>query len=474
MLTRLQVNGFKNLVDVDVRFGPLTCLAGPNGAGKSNLFDAILFLSELADKPFTEAARSIRGGESPGGLFSAQGDGRIQLTAEMIIPNEGEDEFGQRTKASASFVRYELELALRSEHDHPGNGAIRLQREALTPVSEPRTQDRLGFPYTREWRESAIPRSRRRAAFISTDAEQAIVKLPLDGMPGRPTTLPIATLPRTVLSSSQNADRNPTAVLVRQEMRSWRVLQLEPSSMRSPDDLWTEGPMTVTGAHIPATLYRIASQAGDQEQVYATTSNRLAELVPGVRRIWIDRDEGRRILTLKMEDRYGLALPANVLSDGTLRFIALTVLQQDPLETGLICLEEPENGIHPERVGAMLELLGDIAIDTENVVSPGNPLRQIIINTHSPVVAKLVGEGELLFASLRSGRLGSRRISKFSLACLGSTWRAEGGAETIPRGRILAYLAGVSEDEEEGGRRRGNRVMDRFHSYPRSAASATS
>lgn len=28
MLTRLQVRGFKNLVDVDVRFGPFTCIAG--------------------------------------------------------------------------------------------------------------------------------------------------------------------------------------------------------------------------------------------------------------------------------------------------------------------------------------------------------------------------------------------------------------------------------------------------------------
>ena len=40
MLTRLKVNGFKNLVDVDVRFGPFTCLAGVNEVGKSNLFDA--------------------------------------------------------------------------------------------------------------------------------------------------------------------------------------------------------------------------------------------------------------------------------------------------------------------------------------------------------------------------------------------------------------------------------------------------
>ena len=60
MLTRLKVNGFKNLVNVDVRFGPFTCIAGANGVGKSNLFDAIMFLSALAEKPFLDAAKSVR------------------------------------------------------------------------------------------------------------------------------------------------------------------------------------------------------------------------------------------------------------------------------------------------------------------------------------------------------------------------------------------------------------------------------
>ena len=60
MLTRLKVSGFKNLVGVDVRFGAFTCIAGANGIGKSNLFDAIKFLSTLADLPLIEAALSVR------------------------------------------------------------------------------------------------------------------------------------------------------------------------------------------------------------------------------------------------------------------------------------------------------------------------------------------------------------------------------------------------------------------------------
>jgi AAA15 family ATPase/GTPase len=60
MLTRLKVSGFKNLVDVDVHFGPFTCVAGANAVGKSNLFDAIHFLSALSDRPLIDAALSVR------------------------------------------------------------------------------------------------------------------------------------------------------------------------------------------------------------------------------------------------------------------------------------------------------------------------------------------------------------------------------------------------------------------------------
>ncbi|HEU0072811.1 MAG TPA: ATP-binding protein [Dehalococcoidia bacterium] len=477
MLTRLQVRGFKNLVDVDVRFGPFTCVAGPNGVGKSNLFDAILFLSELADKPFVEAARNVRGGDRPEDLFSAHGDKRMSIAAEMVIRGSGEDEFRQRAEASATFVRYELELSLRPSSEGRLKQRFRLEREDLSYISKSEAKRSIAFPHKQEWRESVVRPSSRRTPFISTDLEKGIVNLHADRMQfseksrrggGKPAAYPAETLPRTALSSAQNAEETRTAVLVRKEMRNWRLLQLEPSAMREPDDFQSEDWMTVTGAHIPATLYRIASSLADAEhegRIYATTANRLAELVEGVRTIRVDRDDTRQALSLMMTDRYGLELPASALSDGTMRFIALTVLQQDPSETGVICLEEPENGIHPERIEAMLRLLNDIAVDVESPVSDENPLRQIIINTHSPIVARLVGDGDLLFASVRSRRVDRRRVPELGLACLDSTWRSESGMETIPIGKVMAYLQGVTdtEGEDETSQLRRRRVMDRFH-----------
>jgi len=99
MLTRLKVSGFKNLVDVDVYFGPFTCIAGVNGVGKSNLFDAIKFLSALADRSLIEAALSVRdeGGRTGDvrSLFHRVGDEydpAMSFEVEMIVPREGLDD----------------------------------------------------------------------------------------------------------------------------------------------------------------------------------------------------------------------------------------------------------------------------------------------------------------------------------------------------------------------------------------------
>src|SRR5437660_8432577 len=118
MLTRLKVSGFKNLIDVDVRFGPFTCVAGVNAVGKSNLFDAIRFLSSLADRTLIDAALSVRDevGKTADlrSLFHCVGnehESKMSFEAEMIVPREGLDDLGQKAIAATTFLRYHITLA---------------------------------------------------------------------------------------------------------------------------------------------------------------------------------------------------------------------------------------------------------------------------------------------------------------------------------------------------------------------------
>ena len=101
---------------------------------------------------------------------------------------------------------------------------------------------------------------------------------------------------------------------------------------------------------------------------------------------------------MELTESGGVTIPARSLSEGTLRFLALCVLLEDPSVTGLLCMEEPENGIHPANIGAMVSLVRDLAVDASDAPGPDNPFREVIINTHSPYVVQLVDPQDLLFA----------------------------------------------------------------------------
>lgn len=396
MLTRLHVKGFKSLSDAEVRFGPFTCIAGANGAGKSNLFDAILLLHDLANHSIVEAAHRVRdrsGGKNGDlrSLFTRTLDGstpNIVIEADFIVPSEATDDFGRRAKPSTTYLTYRLELKYSSTEYHTEH--IELVSEELTYLPKSDSRRRIGFRTAKEFINTALL-GVHRAPYITTEIieGQPVIKVSQDGNSGRPSQFPAQRSPRTVLGSA-NTDERPTILAARREMQSWRLLQLEPTKLRSPDEFSDDPHVTYDGAHVPATLERIKR--------FEEVSNRVAALLPEVQSISVDVDNTRRLKTLLLRQRNGLEHKARSLSDGTLRFVALATMAFDPDANGLICLEEPENGIHPSRIGAILELLREMAVNPNEAVSPENPLRQVIINTHSPIVVRNLLPDDLLVA----------------------------------------------------------------------------
>ena len=480
MLTRLKVSGFKNLVDVDVRFGPFTCVAGANAVGKSNLFDAIKFLSALANDTLIDAALSVRAEEGRTvnirSLFHQVGDKyaeKMSFEAEMIIPREGVDDLGQKAAAKITFLRYTVVLAYRVDESLPSLGSLELVREELEHIKLGEASKHLRIPHkVSTWRRSAV-QGRRTAPFISTDDQEGKIKLHQDGIGGRPKSFLVKNLPRTVLSTV-NAAESPTALLARRELQSWRLLQLEPSALREPDKFTTPPGLGADGSHLATTLYYLArsrqhtNHVSEKEAttwVYDQVAARLSELIDDVYAVSVDRDERSELLTLEVTDYNGTVQPARSLSDGTLRFLALAVLELEPQASGLVCLEEPENGIHPARIPAMLRLLRDIATDVDNPVGPDNPLRQVIINTHSPAVVMQVPDASLLVAELKEIVQDGQQFKGARFSWLPDTWRqdAEPNIHPVARGKLLAYLDPVSPQLSELKRKPTHtvRVIDR-------------
>jgi predicted ATPase len=364
--------------------------------------------------------------------------------AEMIVPRRALDDLGQTATASSTFLRYRLRLAMPAGCPGGEIGAagerLEIREERLDYVTQGDAHRHLAFPHTAgSWRDSVVINRRHGEGYVSTGREvgETVVRLHQDGGGSRgPLAYRAATLPRTVLSSAGAAE-SPTALVARREMQSWRLLQLEPSALRRPDGFGDPASLGGDGSHLAATLHRLeraAAARAQPAQSYAEVAGRLAELLDDVRRLRVDRDELRELLTLRIATGAGSELPAAALSDGTLRFLALAVLELDPEATGVLCLEEPENGVHPRRIGALLAMLQRIAVDPDAAAGDGNPLRQVVVNTHSPAVVMQVPQESLLMAAPREHLADGRRWLGVTFRPLVDTWRDRGDGPDGPDG----------------------------------------
>ena len=86
---------------------------------------------------------------------------------------------------------------------------------------------------------------------------------------------------------------------------------------------------------------------------------------------------------------------SRVISDGTLRLLALLTVLNDPRRRGILCFEEPENGVHEGRVPMLVQFLRDaVAGGTE---ADGSSF-QVLLNTHSPKVMAALHDDEIVAA----------------------------------------------------------------------------
>lgn len=469
MLTRLKVSGFKNLVDVDVHFGPFNCITGANGSGKSNLFDAIKFLSALSGSTLIDAAVSVCGerGKTPDirSLFHCVGgkyDKEMSFEAEIIIPEQGIDDLGQKAKAGITFLRYIVTIAYKADYGLHSTGSLELVREELDRINLQDASKHLRFPHKAGlWRKSVI-KGKRTKPFISTENAgkqrgPGIIKLIQDGVKGRTKTFQAAGLPRTVLSAV-NAE-NPTAFLAQCEMQSWQVLRLEPSSLWRPDKFATPPGLGADGSHLSATLYYLSHPPDSSNKVsdnkaalvYDQIASRLSKFNENIYKVRIERDEKQELLILEVIDHDGTVHQASSVSAGTLRLLAMIALDLDTRAGGLICLEEPENSIYPDRIPKVLEFLQDIAANPKKPVGANNPLRQIIINTHSPIILNQVSADDLLFAELKELERDDLRFKRSCFSCLPDTWRKKAFPEsdTVSKDKLFSYLKSIFPAEEQ-------------------------
>lgn len=117
--------------------------------------------------------------------------------------------------------------------------------------------------------------------------------------------------------------------------------------------------------------------------------------------------------------REGTSIPATRLSDGTLRYLCLLAILLHPTPPPLICLEEPELGLHPDAVVAVGKLIKEASTRT-----------QLIITTHSQILVDTFQESpeDVVVVSKEKGSTHFKRLDADKLRpyletySLGSLW----------------------------------------------------
>ncbi|MEI9426848.1 AAA family ATPase [Mesorhizobium sp. Cs1299R1N3] len=399
MITKIEINGFKNFENLVLDLRPFTAIVGPNASGKSNLFDALKFLSLLAQHDVRTAMQDLRG--EPEELFrrtSSANSSRMQFAVEVVLDPKGVDAFGTLYEVKSQRLRYELEIAFK--YDAKGNvRGIFVSRENCYVI--PKHSETAA--YIR--RDKSLRYSGQLKPFIrmkqGPGSEYEAIEIRQDGATkrGRPVTLSANEASRTALSTVSTAEF-PHLYALRELFISTRFLEINPQAARKPSGRFEDRHLRSDASNLSAVLAKIRDETRSESQpdgVLSDISADLSSLIPSVRAIVLRDDPGAKeySFSLALDD---LAFSSRVISDGTLRLLALLTALNDPLRKGILCFEEPENGVHEGRIELLVDFLRSAATARDQLGK--GKLYQILVNTHSPAVMAALEDEEIVAADM--------------------------------------------------------------------------
>lgn len=385
MITKIKIDGFKSFSNFQMEFAPLTVIAGTNASGKSNLFDAMQLLGRMVEMDLKTAFSEQRG--DPSELFTLYEDGtsaqEMSFLVEIMVNGSIKDKFGGEETLKYTRLKYELKIKqVRNDRDVL---ELVVVEEALNPIRH--DDDKWVNVYIpkkelEKWRPK-VKTGKRGVAYIDTELRDGIVNLRQDGKGGITKKYPLNNITQAIISVVNSVDF-PHALAAKEEIRKWYFLQLNPDDLRQPSSYLAKDFLTHSGKNLAAVLHRIGVA---DPSLLKDITRRLNALLPGISSVSVVDDKIGKQFVVKIKTSDNREYTSRVLSEGTLRLLTLCVFLYDPYYQGLLCFEEPENGVHPARMKLTAELLVDLVTEFEN---NGELLqRQVIVNTHSPV---LVGD----------------------------------------------------------------------------------
>ena len=359
----------------------LNVFIGPNGSGKSNFIETL----ELLRATPSDFAAAVRDG---GGASEWLWKGRDpRRPAEIVVVLE------DRTLTKRP-LRYRLEFTdVRSR--------VEVVDEAIEELEPDLGKSDVFFYYRFQGGHPAINIRNRKGSTTTRRLK-------------RESLYP----DQSVLAQRKDPDLYPEVTWVGtsfgkiQTFREWNFGRYVPLRQPQPADL-PEDRLLPDSRNLALVLNQIEHTGG------ARFDKLLERFFPRFDRM-TTRVLGGTVQFYLHETGFSAPIPATRLSDGTIRFVALLATLLSPTPPPLVCIEEPELGLHPDAVA----LLADLLVEASDRM-------QLVVTTHSDaLVSALTSQPDAVVACERPGAgTELRRLDPQQLASwleeyrLGDLWR---------------------------------------------------
>ncbi|MDZ7860954.1 MAG: AAA family ATPase [Candidatus Krumholzibacteriota bacterium] len=368
MIQKITVSGFKSLNKFRLNFRKgLNVLIGPNGAGKTNICQALGMISAVCDNSIAEYIISVGGKSSLSTLSSNQSRSRLKIGCVGNVKNDLEKE--------SIDLKYKYSLTLR------------LKTQGMKIYYEKLEIQRLTRDQIYKKVLTASRNSKGNANINIVDLEN-IGPLRTDLFQEEGKREFNLRIPEMMGFLSVLSVFIYACHLVNADLSFSRAWNIDPYLAKRPTDVLEPSSMLSDGRRMANALHEMEKKGGKE---FEEMSHILARILPGFRKINVVTKTETMLNSFSITDHNDVTCPANCLSDGTIKTIALLVgVYGQNASTNII--EEPENYLHPWACQLLIRYLRD---HFQKGVC--------IITTHSETILNLVFPKEIVIVENENG-----------------------------------------------------------------------
>lgn len=358
----IKVRNYKVFKDATIKDLPSMCVfLGTNGSGKTTLFDVFGFLSDSLHNNVTVAI-NLRGGikEVLSRGCTPEKDS-IFFEIKFRNPNHFD--------GNSPLITYSLEISYR-------NGKAYINRELLK-------YKRGNRGWGKPWHFLDFKGGTGEAITNEYQYGQ-------EGIEEKRETQTLSSPDILAIKGLGQFEQFKAISNFRTLLEKWFISNFTIGESRKIGDTGISEHLSPTGDNLAQVTKYINENYPD---IFNKILNKLPQRIPGISKVEAKETEDGRIVLKFQDNNFIDPFIARYVSDGTMKMFAYMILLYDPDPHPLLCIEEPENYLHPD-------LLIELAEEIREYSNKGG---QVFVSTHSPDFVNAVELNELFFIEKDNG-----------------------------------------------------------------------